>query len=163
MKRFRLPNGSWVWNAPRAGAETRFIYKEVFEERCYEQHGVVVADGDVVIDVGANVGLFSLSLMERHQGLRLICIEPVSATRACLERNLQESPYRARHDVAVLGVALGARAGEAVIWFYPSLPGAGAAVPVLAATVQGAGPQDAGKTRVLLVHGAHPERGRARA
>jgi FkbM family methyltransferase len=123
VKCFRLPNGTSVWNAPKAGAETRFIYKEVFEQRCYEQHGVTVANGDVVIDVGSNVGLFSLSLIERYQDLRLFCFEPVPGTRACLERNLADSPHRARHDIRVFDVALGAHDAQTTISFYPAFPG----------------------------------------
>ena len=91
MRQFRCPNGLRVWNAPAARAETRFIFHEVFERRCYEQHGVSLSNGDVILDVGANVGLFALSVMERFRDLKLVCVEPVPAIRACLARNLMES------------------------------------------------------------------------
>lgn len=123
MKPFRCPNGMRFWNAPQSGGETNFIYKEIFEERCYEKHGVSLADGDVVFDVGANVGMFARSLMERLQDLELYCFEPVPNTRACLERNIAESPSRANHRITVLDVAVGAKEFLTTIDFFPSAPG----------------------------------------
>ena len=40
--------------------ETDYLYREIFERRCYLQHGVSIERGDWVVDVGANIGLFSL-------------------------------------------------------------------------------------------------------
>ena len=36
--------------------EAAFILDEVVKRRCYAQHGIAVADGDVVVDAGANIG-----------------------------------------------------------------------------------------------------------
>ena len=36
--------------------EAAFIYEEIFEERCYIQHGILVRNGDICVDVGANIG-----------------------------------------------------------------------------------------------------------
>jgi len=123
MKLFRCPNGLQVWNAPESGAEVRFIYDEIFGRHCYERNGVSVRDGDVVVDVGANVGLFALSLMERFHGLKIMCVEPVPATRACLARNLAESPRRSHHDVLVVPRAVGSTPGETTIAYFPQAPG----------------------------------------
>jgi FkbM family methyltransferase len=123
MKPFRCPNGLVVWNSPESGHETRFIYDEIFERRCYERHDVHVRDGDVILDVGANIGLFTLSLMERHRGLRIVCMEPVPNTRACLIRNVNESPWRVHHEVAIVPDAMGATRGTATISYYRRAPG----------------------------------------
>ena len=61
MKRFRCSSGMSFWNAPASGGETKFIFKEIFHNHCYEKHGISIADGDVVFDVGANIGLFACS------------------------------------------------------------------------------------------------------
>ena len=123
MKQFRCPNGLSFWNSPESGGETKFIYKEIFEERCYEKHGVTIADGDVVFDVGANVGMFARSLMDRFHDLKLYCFEPVPNTRSCLERNIAECPVRSSHQVTILDVALGAKEYQTTIDFFPSAPG----------------------------------------
>ena len=123
MKQFRCPNGLRVWSVPRSGREIGFIFREIFEDRCYERQGVTIRDGDVVLDVGANVGLFALSLMERFDGLRIVCLEPASPIRACLERNIAESQLQERHQVTILADAVGSNSADAVITYFPHLPG----------------------------------------
>ena len=83
---------------------------------------MTVRNGDVILDVGANVGLFALSLMQRFRGLTMVCIEPVPDIRACLERNLAESPWRQDHRITVLASAVGATNAEATISFLPRMP-----------------------------------------
>jgi FkbM family methyltransferase len=123
MKQFRCPNGLRVWGAPRSSREINFIFREIFEDRCYEQHGVTVGDGDVVLDIGANVGLFALSLMERFDDLKIVCLEPAALTRACLERNIAESRWRKQHQVAILADAVGSENAETAITYFPNVPG----------------------------------------
>ena len=50
----RLPNGWRICHS--CSVEAAFIYEEIFEERCYIQHGIAVRDGDICVDVGANIG-----------------------------------------------------------------------------------------------------------
>jgi FkbM family methyltransferase len=123
MKQFRCPNGLRVWSVPQTGAEVNFIFREIFEDRCYERHGIVIGDGQVVLDVGANIGLFALSLMQRFYGLNIVCLEPLPLTRACLERNLAESQWRDRHQTTILPEAVGSENTEAMITYFPRMPG----------------------------------------
>ena len=121
-KSFRLPNGLSIWSTPDSGADVRFLYRESFERRCYEKHGVAINHGDVIFDVGANVGIFALSLMERFSDLHLYCFEPVPSTYACLARNLSESPLRGAHEVKAANLGLAAADGETTIEFFPAAP-----------------------------------------
>ena len=123
MEQFRCPNGLRVWSAPRTGREIKFIFREIFEDRCYEQQGVSIGDGDVILDIGANVGLFALSLMERFRDLKIFCLEPAPITRGCLTRNLAESPRRDLHQVKVLSDAVGADNADAMITYFSRAPG----------------------------------------
>lgn len=123
MKQFHCPNGLRVWSTPRSGSEIKFIFREIFEDRCYERHGVAIGAGDVILDVGANVGMFALSLMERFDDLRIVCLEPAPPTRACLERNIAESRRRDRHQVTILADAVGSNNAEAAITYFPNVPG----------------------------------------
>ncbi len=122
MKQFRCPNGLRVWNAPKSRHDTHFLFKEIFERHCYEQHGISVNNGDVVLDIGANVGMFALSLMERFRDLKIVCAEPVPNTYACLERNLSGSPRRSLHDITLLDCAIGSTNADATIAFFPQMP-----------------------------------------
>ncbi len=49
------------------------------------------ADGDVVLDVGANVGLFSIWLARRNPGLRVVALEPFRENFQCLQANLRSA------------------------------------------------------------------------
>lgn len=122
MKLFCFPDGLRVWNVPEAGSDTHFLYREIFERHCYEKHGVAVSDGDVIFDVGANVGMFGLSVMRRFRDLRIYLFEPVPSTYACLARNLAESPLRTSHEVTALNLGLGAADAQTTIEFFPGAP-----------------------------------------
>ena len=37
-----------------------FLYREIFEQEIYVQHGISIAEGSTVMDCGANIGLFSI-------------------------------------------------------------------------------------------------------
>jgi hypothetical protein len=37
-------------------AEAAFLYREIFGQQCYLQHGLSVREGDVIVDAGANIG-----------------------------------------------------------------------------------------------------------
>jgi FkbM family methyltransferase len=122
VESFHLPGGLQIWNAPQARFDTLFLYRENFVRRCYEQHGVTVRDGDIILDVGANIGMFALSLMQRFRQLRIFCFEPVPNTYACLTRNITECHLGAGHEVTPLNFGLGAADGQITIEFFPGAP-----------------------------------------
>lgn len=121
MIQYVCPNGLRVWHADGGDNDTSFVYKETFDDHCYERYGVTVRDGDVVVDVGAHIGLFAMSLLERFAALKVVCFEPVPATRECLLRNLAEFPHRDGHRVTVIPAALGAAQGMATISYLPRM------------------------------------------
>lgn len=49
---------------------------------------IVFQQGDVVIDVGANIGVVSILLAKRHPDLRILAFEPNPRSFADLERNI---------------------------------------------------------------------------
>ena len=53
-----LPNGLEVCYASKY--DVSFLYREIFEEQTYLQHGIHLAEGNVVVDVGGNIGFFAL-------------------------------------------------------------------------------------------------------
>ena len=122
MKLFRFPSGLEVWGAPESGAAVRFLHRELFENRGYESQGVVVKNGDTIFDVGANIGMFALSLMSRFEDLNIYCFEPVPATFNCLKRNTAEYPRAAKSRVTALGFGLGASETDAMIEYFAGSP-----------------------------------------
>lgn len=69
--------------------EKRDVRREADE---YFEAGVVVRPGDVVLDVGANVGAFAMAVAERAADLTIHCFEPAPATCALLRANLERDP-----------------------------------------------------------------------
>ncbi|MGO4758500.1 AMP-binding protein, partial [Streptomyces sp. 2MCAF27] len=55
---YELPNGLPVFHHNRS--ETDFVYEEIFTNLEYLRHGVTIRDGDTIVDIGANIGLFTL-------------------------------------------------------------------------------------------------------
>ncbi|MFG2500631.1 amino acid adenylation domain-containing protein [Streptomyces sp. NPDC048441] len=80
-----LPDGRPVLSLNPA--ETSFAHQELFVERAYLREGIRVTPGSVVIDVGANVGMFSLQVATEAPGSRIIAIEPAPAAFARLRAN----------------------------------------------------------------------------
>jgi FkbM family methyltransferase len=80
-----LPNGMKIDDAsPRAAAT---VYDEIFVQRRYLANGITIADGDVIVDAGANVGLFSLWARSNWQ-VQVHAFEPVFETCYAARRNL---------------------------------------------------------------------------
>ena len=71
-------------------ADVAFLYNEIEGKRCYFQHGVALARGDTVVDVGANIGIFAAqAAREVSESGRVIACEPLPSTFAALQHNMQ--------------------------------------------------------------------------
>jgi hypothetical protein len=113
---FRLPNGLSVDTLNNT--DTLMVYRDIFEDDCYRRHGVTIADGDCIVDVGANTGLFILYLNEILADAQLYAFEPVPATFGVLRRNI------ARHNhfpIQLYNVGLSRCSGPASFTYYPRL------------------------------------------
>ncbi len=86
LPRRRLPNGMAVAELNRN--ETDYIYREIFEHRAYLRHGITLREGDTVLDVGANIGLFSLFASLARPGVRILAFEPNPHLQPILRANL---------------------------------------------------------------------------
>lgn len=101
----------------KAVAEVAFIYREIFEQACYLRNGVRLGPGAVVIDVGANLGLFSLYVARHFDATRVFAFEPVEPIYLCAKKNL------ASYDnVQVLHCGLSDAEREIEIEYFPKAP-----------------------------------------
>jgi FkbM family methyltransferase len=102
-----LANGLQLW-APNA-FEAQTLYREIFVDRQYAANDITLEPGAVIFDVGANVGMFSIAMMQRYPGARIHAFEPIPDLFEILSRNLTEHvPTAVRRNVG-----LGGRAGTA--------------------------------------------------
>jgi len=83
---FRLPNGMVVEH--HGSFQTSIICKEVFEDEVYLKHGIVYEDGDVIFDVGANIGLFTLFARRKCPAAKIYSFEPLPPNFELLRANV---------------------------------------------------------------------------
>ncbi|WP_327191218.1 FkbM family methyltransferase [Streptomyces xinghaiensis] len=115
--------GGLAWHEPAAGVrvagvnrgETDFLYREIFTENAYFRHGITLPRGAVVVDVGANIGMFTLAAALHGPGARIIAVEPVAELADAVALNAELHGV----DATVLRVALGRADGETAFTFYP--------------------------------------------
>uniref|UniRef100_UPI00261D43A4 FkbM family methyltransferase n=1 Tax=uncultured Aquimarina sp. TaxID=575652 RepID=UPI00261D43A4 len=68
-------------------AELEFLYKEIFETDTYSSY-IDINEGDVIFDVGANIGIASLYFSQKEQNLNIYSFEPISKLFNILTMNL---------------------------------------------------------------------------
>lgn len=83
--RYVLPNGLEIAHLNRY--ETDYVYGEIFRDECYLRHGININDGDTIIDIGANIGLFSLFALSRAPSANIYAFEPAPTVYEVLKAN----------------------------------------------------------------------------
>ncbi len=93
----------------------RYVFYEVFMKSAYFSAGQVLRPGDSVIDVGANVGFFSIQAAARVGPTgSVLAFEPQPETFAQLQRNIAASGMR---NIRPRQAAVTAQSGSAVLFF----------------------------------------------
>ena len=109
---YRLPNNLQI--AQINPYETDYLYQEIFVDRTYLKHQIQIRPGDCVIDVGANIGMFTLFVLQQAPDARIFAVEPSPAVYEALSQNA--SMYGT--NVTPLNVGLADHDGEATFTFY---------------------------------------------
>ncbi|WP_375155178.1 FkbM family methyltransferase, partial [Micromonospora sp. 4G55] len=95
--------------------ETRYLYDEIFVQQVYLRDGIVLRPGATVLDVGANIGMFSLFVHTVCPDATIHAFEPVPSVADVLRRNVAEFGVPA----TVHGFGLSRAAGEVSFTYYP--------------------------------------------
>lgn len=110
-----LPNGMAVFS--KNSSETAFAYKEIFEEHSYGKFGIELGAGDVVLDIGANIGMFSLFILSNYPGVKVYAFEPIPPVYELLKATT--ALYDTR-DVNIYNIGVSDRESETVFTYYPN-------------------------------------------
>ena len=110
--RLELRNGLRV-DAP-TDLSLLYLVREVWFRDCYHVRGL--SGAATIIDIGANIGMFSLHAGTNLPGARLIALEPSARAHGFLCRNLEQNGRKAR----TLNCAAGATSGEADLYWRGS-------------------------------------------
>jgi len=86
VPRYVLPNNQAVAHLNRY--ETDYIYQEVFGNQAYLRHGIRLPENAQILDIGANIGLFSLFVAQACAAPRIVAIEPNPSVYQLLQANL---------------------------------------------------------------------------
>jgi FkbH-like protein/FkbM family methyltransferase len=112
LKRHTLPNGLEVAHLNRH--ETDYVYQEIFADRCYLRHGIRLPGDAMVIDIGANIGLFSLFVRSQCPQATVYSYEPSPIAFRVLKANCEAyGPNLHAFNAGVSG-----QAGSATLTFY---------------------------------------------
>jgi FkbM family methyltransferase len=98
-------------------SEVRFLHDEIFVSEAYLRGGIVLREGAVVFDVGANIGMFSLFVEARCPSAEVYAFEPVPEVFAKLEQNVSERGLATRP----FNFGLSDREQEVSFYFYPGV------------------------------------------
>ncbi|MFJ5049831.1 FkbM family methyltransferase [Streptomyces sp. NPDC088719] len=117
LARFRLPNGLTVWHQNEA--ETRHFYEDIFDHRTYAKNGITLPDGATVVDVGGNIGLFTLFSHYEAKDVRVFAFEPAPPMFELLSRNVAEHGVQA----TLFNIGVSDSESQATFTFYPRSSG----------------------------------------
>jgi len=112
-QRHTLPNGLEIVHLNPY--ETEYLYREIFSEQRYLKHGITLRDKACVVDVGANIGLFTLFVQHVCQEAQVYAFEPSPPAFDALRANVR----RYGSNVQVFNCGLADRNGEAPFTYYP--------------------------------------------
>jgi 31-O-methyltransferase len=95
-------------------SQLQFQVMEIAGEETYLRHGVTVGEGDVVLDVGANVGVAAAFFASQCGAGSVHSFEPVPPLFKLLRENVADLPACVVHEYG-----LSSASGRAPIVFYP--------------------------------------------
>jgi FkbM family methyltransferase len=71
--------------------DLEFLFQEIWLRHTYDPPGYEIAAGDVVIDIGANIGVFATYAATRAPGVRVYAYEPFPESAHWLRQNVAAS------------------------------------------------------------------------
>ncbi|WP_392535306.1 amino acid adenylation domain-containing protein [Nostoc sp. C117] len=95
--------------------ETEYLYQEIFSDRVYLKHGIVFNEDDCIIDVGANIGLFTLFAQQKSPKGTIYAFEP--APHAFDKLQINAKLYC--QNTHLFNCGLGGERAEETFTFYP--------------------------------------------
>jgi len=114
---YRLPNGLEIqhWQA----GETDFLYTEIWgSESAYSRGGLIFRPGALILDVGANIGMFSLFAGEKCGGsARIVSFEPIPTTYSVLQANAKAANTRSAGSLNITAINAGLSSTPATVVF----------------------------------------------
>lgn len=113
LDKYQLPNGNWIYHLNNY--ETDFVYNEIFVNETYLKHGIKIETNATVLDIGANIGLFSLYIKQKYPNSKIYAFEPIPEVFQILTANLVEH----EEHIKTYNYALSNKNEMATFHYYP--------------------------------------------
>ncbi len=128
-KRIFFPGGFSCYTSCDTEGEAELIYNEVVVRQEYFRHGFSVAGAHCILDIGANIGMFTLLVKRVAPEANVYAFEPMRETFQVLEENIRLHNCA---DVHAFNLAIGNQDhSEKTFTYFPHMPGNTTATPVL--------------------------------
>ncbi|MGE3157641.1 MAG: FkbM family methyltransferase [Xanthobacteraceae bacterium] len=101
-------------------ADTQFLYDETFVSQIYQHKDMRIPDRPTIMDVGANVGIYSIWAHRRYKAETIYCYEASPRTFGYLEDNIRRLIDPAVTRVAAFDQAVASRGGETLLLSQPT-------------------------------------------
>lgn len=85
----------------------------------YLTNGITINPGDIIFDVGANIGVFGIRAMQKHPDVKVYAFEPIPDIFEVLDANAEKY---GRERFVTLPFGVSTEKGEAVFDYYPNSP-----------------------------------------
>jgi FkbM family methyltransferase len=114
LEHLRFRSGA-VIRGPEA-SNLNFLFYEIYLQQIYAYRSYSIKRGDTVIDVGANIGVFSIYAAECARGGRVYAFEPNPESLRYLKKNVDASRLG---NVVVFPTAVAGGTGERLLHVRP--------------------------------------------
>ena len=111
----QIPSGLLVAGRNRSTVE--FVYREIFEQCVYLRGGIDLSGAATVVDVGANIGMFSLFVSQVAPSAKIYAFEPVPEVARFFAVNARLHGI----DAEVFNYALAAAPGTGLFTYFPEM------------------------------------------
>ncbi|MCD6047111.1 MAG: amino acid adenylation protein [Gammaproteobacteria bacterium] len=96
--------------------ETETLYQELFLNEEYIKNGISINEGDVVFDIGANIGMFSLKVAMSKKDVELFAFEPIPEIFELLKINCEIYDLK---NIVTFNLGVYNKHQETEITYYP--------------------------------------------
>ncbi|MEM9547322.1 MAG: MupA/Atu3671 family FMN-dependent luciferase-like monooxygenase [Bacteroidota bacterium] len=117
VKEFTFGDNSLIYH--HTDRQLAMLYQEVIKDEIYFRHGISIPENGLVIDLGANVGTFSIDVHQRHPSAYVIALEPIPQIFAALKKNFEHRSIRGK----ILNLGISNKVEETSFFYYPEMAG----------------------------------------
>ncbi len=97
------------------------LYTEIFRERDHAAlPGFDGRNSDCIVDLGANIGVYTLKIKENNPACKILCVEPDPAMYSLLQRNIDANKIQ---ETTLVNLAVAENNGEISLGTIPECGG----------------------------------------